>query len=296
MKYFKILFVCFVLTFSLQAREIECNVVVNHMKIQDMDQQVFRNMERSIIEFVNTRIWTSDNYELFERINCSFLINLESRSNNDFSASLQVQSIRPVYGTNYTTTMFVVNDLDFDFTYVDQQPMDFNLQSFESNLTSVIAFYIYFIIGMDYDTFAPEGGTKYYQNAFEIVNNAQSSGGKGWAAAGGDKNRYWLIENVMNSIFQPFRKMLYDYHRLGLDVMRTDKLGGEKVVFNSMKSLVEVNRVRPSSFLLQVYFNAKSDEIVKMFSKSTKEIKDDITKTMILIDPGNTKKYNKISQ
>lgn len=176
MKYFKILFLLITLNFSLQAREIECNVVVNHMKIQDMDQQVFRNMERSIIEFVNTRIWTSDSYELFERINCSFLINLESRSNNDYTASLQVQSIRPVYGTNYTTTMFVVNDLDFDFTYVDQQPMDFNLQSFESNLTSVIAFYVYFIIGMDYDTFAPEGGTKYYQNAFEVVNNAQSSG------------------------------------------------------------------------------------------------------------------------
>lgn len=278
------------------AREIDCNVVVNHQKIQDVDAQIFKNLEKAMMEFTNNRNWTTDHFELSERISCSFLINIESRENNDYRASIQVQATRPVYGTNYSTTMFVINDQDFDFSYVDQMALDFNIQSFQSNLTSVFAFYIYFILGLDYDSFELEGGTKLYQKAFEVVNNAQGSGGKGWSAGGTDRNRYWLIENITNSIFAPFRKMVYSYHLLGLDVMRENKIKGEDAVFEALISLDEVQKARPSSFLLQVYFNAKSDEVVSVFKTASPERKKEIMKAMILIDPGNTKKYNRINE
>lgn len=293
---FAVLLLFILISPSMIAQEMDCFAVVNSQKIQDMDPSVFKNLENAIIEFVNNRKWTDDEFLQTEKISCSFLINLESRSQNSYNASLQVQSTRPIYGTNYNSTMFVVNDVDFSFTYVDQQPLDFNIQSFQSNLTSVLAFYVYFIIGMDYDTFSPSGGTKYYQNAFEIVNNAQSGGGAGWKPADGNSNRYWLIENMTNSIFIPFREMLYEYHRMGLDAMKDSKSEGEQKIYDSIQLLLQVHKVRPSSFLFQVYFNAKSDELVNIFNKSEESVKNKIVPWLILIDPGNTKKYNKIKE
>lgn len=275
-------------------QEIQCNVVVNALKVQDLDPSIATNMETSIREFINNRKWTKDKFKQEEKIDASFLITLNSRAENNYSASIQVSSNRPVYGTNYSTNMFVVNDEDFDFTYVDQQALDFNLVSFQSNLTSVLAFYVYVILGIDYDSFSPEGGQEFYQNAFEIVNQASTSGGSGWKAADGDNNRYWLVENLTNQAFKPFRSMLYQYHRLGLDQMKKDIQLGESEVYKSIESLLTVHKVRPSSFLLQVYFNAKSDELVKIFINAEPQVKSKIVPWLILIDPGNTKKYNTI--
>lgn len=293
---FKQITLCLLIVFGfpLMAQEIQSNVVVNAQKLQDLDPSVPRNMETSIREFINNRKWTNDKFKQVERIDASFLITLNSRSQNSYSASIQISSSRPVYGTDYSTTMFVVNDEDFDFVYVDQQPLDFNIVSFQSNLTSVLAYYVYIILGVDYDSFSPEGGQDYFQTAFEIVNQAQSSGGGGWKAADGDNNRYWLIENLTNSVFRPFRSMLYQYHRLGLDQMKNDLPKGEDEVYKSIQSLLQVHKRRPSSFLLQVYFNAKSDELVKIFINSEPQIKSKIVPWLILIDPGNTKKYNTI--
>ncbi len=279
--------------FLSKSQELIANVVINHQQVQSSDDYIYDNMKKSFIEFLNNRKWTGDKFKLEERIECSFFVTIQSRNVNSFSGTLQVQSGRPIYGTNYKSTMFIVNDNDFDFSYVDQQPLDFNSNEFTSNLTSVLAYYSYLIIGIDYDSFSPDGGAPHFSKAFDIVNLAQN-GGTGWRSADGSQNRYWLIENINNAAFKNFRECLYKYHREGLDVMQGNKKQGEYAIYNSLLALEEVHKRQPSSYLLQVYFNAKSDEVVNIFQNATDQQKEKLVPVLIKIDPGNTKKYNKI--
>ena len=190
--------------------------------------------------------------------------------------------------------MFIVNDNDFDFTYVDQQPLDFNQNEFTSNLTSIFAYYSYVILGIDYDSFSKEGGSKYFTKAFDIMTLSQNGGGVGWRSTDGSQNRYWLIENINNGAFKAFRDCLYKFHREGLDVMHTNKKQGEYAIYKALMGLEAVHKRQPSSYLLQVFFNAKSDEVVNIFKNATDQQKQKLVPLLIKIDPGNTKKYNKI--
>ena len=293
-RYFAFFSFVFIAGFT-NAQELLANVVINHQSVQSSDDYIYDNMQNSFLEFLNNRKWTGDKYQLEERIECSFFITINSRnvSSNTFSGTLQVQSGRPIYGTNYKSTMFIVNDNDFDFTYVDQQPLDFNQNEFTSNLTSVLAYYAYVILGIDYDSFSKEGGGKYFTKAFDIMNLSQN-GGEGWKPTHGSQNRYWLIENINNGAFKPFRNCLYEYHREGLDIMQSNKKQGESSIYKSLLALESIHKRQPSSYLLQVFFNAKSDEVVNIFKNASDQQKQKLVPLLIKIDPGNTKKYNKI--
>tara|TARA_B100001778_G_C18529671_1_gene602943 strand:+ start:237 stop:1139 length:903 start_codon:yes stop_codon:yes gene_type:complete len=290
------LFLFAIITGFTNAQELLANVVINHQQVQSSDDYIYDNMKKSFLEFLNNRKWTGDKYKLEERIECSFFITISSRnvSSNTFSGTLQVQSGRPIYGTNYKSTMFIVNDNDFDFTYVDQQPLDFNQNEFTSNLTSVLAYYAYVILGIDYDSFGKEGGGSYFTKAFDIVTLSQNGGGIGWRSTDGSQNRYWLIENINNGAFKAFRDCLYKYHREGLDLMQSNKKQGEYSIYKSLLALEAIHKRQPSSYLLQVFFNAKSDEVVNIFKNAPDDQKKKLVPLLIKIDPGNTKKYNKI--
>ena len=290
------LFVVLLLTISYQtyAQELNANVVVNHAQVQGSDDEIYDNMEKAMVEFLNARKWTTDVFKVEERIECSFFITISSRDGNNFSGSIQVQSSRPVYGTNYKSNMFLVNDNDFNINYVDQQALDFNAQEFTSNLTSILAFYAYTVVGLDYDSFGREAGEPYFKKAFEIMNNAQSSGGTGWKSSDGTQNRYWLIENLNNGAFKAFRETLYMYHIQGMDIMKDKKAQATTAILKALQNLEKVHKRKPFSYLMQVFFNGKVDEIVDIFKSATPQQKTMAVELLILIDPGNTKKYNLI--
>ncbi len=279
---------------SVYSQEINCSVSVNYQKVQSTDVSVFQNLEAGITEFINTKRWSRDVFKIEERIDCKILIILDSRKDNSFSGSIQVTASRPVYGVNYKTSMFSVNDINFDFIYSDQQAFNFTTGTYQSELTSVLAYYMYIVLGVDYDSFSLEGGKDFYQKAFDIVTLSQtSSSSDGWKISG-DKNRYWLVENLTNTVFAPFRTCLYKYHRLGLDLMKDEKQKAYQNVLFGLTELEKIHKVKPSSYLLQTFFLAKYNEIVSMFGKRSPVEKNRVVTLMIKLDPGNTKYYNKI--
>lgn len=292
----QVLFIGLLCSFFVEskAQELNCIVSVNHQKVQSTDKSIFESLETGIMEFVNNKRWTGDVFKIEERIDCKFLIILESRENNSFSGSIQVSASRPVFGTNYKTSMFNIKDNSFQFSYTDQQSLNFNAGEYQSELTAVIAYYIYVILGVDYDSFSLGGGKEYFQKAFDIVTLAQtSSSSDGWKTSK-DNNRYWLVENLTNSVFLPFQTCLYKYHRIGLDLMKDKKEEAYVNIINGLTELEAIHKVKPSSYLLQVFFLAKYNEIVSMFAKRSPAEKNRVVTLMIKLDPGNTKHYNKI--
>jgi hypothetical protein len=264
-------------------------------QVQGTDKRVFTTLQTSIYEFMNNKKWTNDNYKNDERIECSLLINVTERpSVDEFKATIQVQSTRPIFKTSYNSTVLNFNDQDFQFKYIENQPLDFQDNMFMSNLTSVLGFYAYVIIGMDYDTYSLNGGTTFLQKALQIVNNAQNTAEPGWRAFESNKNRYWLINNMLDAPFVNIRECLYNYHRKGLDVMVDDKDGGRAVILESLLTLRKVHQTRPLSFAMQLFFNAKSDEIINIFKGGFADEKSKIVTLLNDIDPTNSNKYQKI--
>ena len=276
-------------------QELNCTVQVSGDQIQDIDKRVFETLETSIFEFLNNTKWTNDIYGSEERIECSILINVTKRiSTDEFEATIQVQSHRPVYKTSYNSTLLNYNDVDFQFRYLEYQSLEFSLNTFTSNLTSVLAFYAYMIIGLDYDSFSLEGGTPYFQKAQIIVSNAQNAREEGWKAYEGDKNRYWFVENLLTQTFKPLRESGYKYHRKGLDAMTEDIEAARTEIAATIESLKTIHKIKPSSHNMQVFFNAKSDEIVNIFSQAFPDKKQAVVQSLNEIDPGNSIKYQKI--
>ena len=216
-----ILLTLMIFSFSvLYAQELRCNISVMAPGIQGANRQVFTTMQSDIYEFINNRKWTEHAYTYDEKLKCNILIRLDEQlSTDEFRGTIQVQLTRPVFGSSYETTVLNIKDNDFRARYVEFQPLEFNETSNRDNLTNTLAFYVYIILGFDYDTFSPEGGTPYFEKAQAIVNNSQNAVEKGWKAFEGERNRYWLIENIMNRSYSDFRKVMYTYHRQGLDVM-----------------------------------------------------------------------------
>lgn len=284
----------------LKAQELNCQVQLNHQQIQGTNTQVFQTLQAAIYEFMNNRTWTDHAYNNDERIECSIMINLtEQIGSNRFVGTISVQSRRPVYNTAYNTVLLNYQEKkgDFRFEYIENEPLEFNENTHTSNLTSVLAFYAYIILGLDYDTFSEEGGTSYFQKAQKIVTNAQSTSEPGWKPYESLKNRYWLAEDLLNDVYNPIRRCLYRYHRLGLDRM-SDKLeAGRAEIAESLRLLQRVHRAKPSSFLMNLFFTAKSDEIVNIFSGSNSPMeKTKVANALKEIDVANSNKYDKITQ
>ncbi|MFZ6012100.1 MAG: DUF4835 family protein, partial [Bacteroidota bacterium] len=209
---------CSLLSFAAVAQELNCSVTINATQITTSDRGIFKDMKNAVEQFMNTRKWTNDAFKNHEKINCNFLITITKMpAIGNFTASVQVQSARPIFNTNYSSLLFNFADRDWEFEYIESLPLEYNDNTFTTNLTSMLAVYAYLIIGLDYDSFSELGGTPYFQKALTVVNTAQQSNRPGWQAIGSNRNRYWIVENLNNSQMIDLRKTLYYYHRHGLD-------------------------------------------------------------------------------
>lgn len=279
------------LTFGLiQAQELNCTVTVNSQKLPNANQPVFKTLETSLSEFVNQTHWTGQTFKQNEKINCSMYITISSNNSDQFTATIQVQSSRPIYNSSYASPILNFNDKDFSFRYTEFESLNYNPTSFESNLVSVIAFYSYVILGMDADTFLPESGNSYFETAQNISNVAMQGGYKGWSQADGNQNRYFLINDLLSPAFSEMRQTMYNYHT-GLDMMSQDLKKAKEKIKMALLNLGKLNASRPNSFLVRVFFDAKSDEIVSIFSGGPSiaitDLVDDLNKT----SPLNSNKW-----
>lgn len=293
MRFFGILLIFF-LSASF-AQELNCRVIVNAQQVQTTERAVFTEMETEFAQFLNTTKWTNDEFEEEEVINCNLVITIsEMPSIGVFKASVQVLSSRPVYGTSYESVIMNFADRDWNFEYVQSQPLRFNENTFTSNITSMLAYYAYMIIGFDYDTFSELGGTPHFQNAFKIVNNAQQTNYSGWQQFNSVRNRYWLVENVQNPQLEPIRQALYTYHRQGLDIMLEDREQAEKNILDALSKVQRANRARPRSILTIAFMDSKSGELIQIFSESSLATRRQAYNLLSNIDPARTDDYKAI--
>lgn len=281
-----------------EAQELLCRVSVQPPQ-GEADQQVYKTLETAAQDFLNTNRWTNDVFDIAERIQCNVNIVINNRAGiSDFEASILVQSKRPVFNSTYESVMLNYNDRNFKFQYTEFEPLIHNENAFSGNLSAVLAYYAYIIIGMDYDSFSLYGGTPYYQKAQAIVNAAQNSPFEGWRANEGLVNRHWLIENLMNNNYQPIRKSIYDYHRLGLDAMHQDVNKARLKITEALKEIQKSHKRRSGSMsmLQQIYMNAKVPEIVGIYTKALPNEKGAIIPILNEIDGVNSSKYAEINR
>jgi hypothetical protein len=279
-------------------QELRCNIQVNSSQIQGTNKQVFQTLQNALYEFMNNTAWTKHVYSNEERIDCNILINIQDHSGDEFKGSIQIQSRRPVFNTSYSSTILNYKDNDLKFNYVEFEPLEFSVNEHMSNLTSILAYYAYIIIGLDYDTFSMLGGTEYFQNAEKIVTNATNAPEKGWKAFESRKNRYWLVENILNDRYKGMREFLYRYHRLGLDVMESKEATGREEIASTLDLLQKIYRQKPDPYLFyyDLILSAKSDELVNVFSESFMAEADRVYKILVEIDPTHSDSYKKIKE
>lgn len=280
---------------ATNAQELNCQVQVNSNQIQSSVTRIFESMESDIRDFVNNQRWTNDNFKPDERIKCNMLITLNSTSgNNGYEATIQVTSSRPVFNSDYESPILSINDQNFTFQYLENTPLIFSPDQFRDNLTSVLAFYAYLIIGYDYDTFSMKGGEPYFDLAQQIVNGAQNTAYSGWRALDSDRNRYWIVENLLVGNFSPLREAYYNYHRLGLDKMYDDVNTGRSNITSSIELIEKVHQTKPLAYATQVFFQGKANEIVNIYSEGSSQEKTRVYTVLSRVDPGNLSKYNKL--
>ena len=282
------------------AQELTCNVQISAQKIQGSNREVFLTMQKDVYEFMNNTIWTNNVYSFSERIDCNILINLTDQlSADEFKGTIQVQLSRPVFNTTYNTTMLNFIDNSFQFRYVEFQPLEFDQNVHRSNLVSVLAYYAYIILGFDYDSFSPEGGTQFFQLAEKIVTNAQNAPEAGWKPYDGsrNRNRYWFVKNILDKEYEGVRKFAYDYNINGLDLMESKIGEARNNIVESLKLIQDLFRKKPDPFMyfMQVVVDSKSDELVNIFSEAFPEEKSRVIQILTEIDPANKTKYEKIN-
>lgn len=283
--------------FASHAQELNCSVNVLLPQQVNSPPELFQTMKNTIAEFVNGRKWTRDTWNSEERIDCSIQITIEQQVDaRTFRGAMQVSSSRPVYNSDYKTPVLNVNDRNIEFTFQENTMIQWSNDQHRDNLSSLLAFYANLIIAMDYDTFQSEGGTEYYLTCQTIINNAQNAPEPGWRAnEKGQQNRFWLIENILTQTFKPIRDCLYTYHRQGMDKLYQDVTGARQVMANALLDLKNIHKIKPSSYNMQVFFYAKSDEVVNLFKPTPTEEKQRIIDLCKLIDPGNITKYDKMA-
>ncbi len=282
---------------AASAQELNAKVNINAEKLGNVpDKTIFTDMTKAISEFLNNRKWTNDNYQLVERINCTFFINLTEMSTDVFKAEVDIQSTRPIYNSNYTSAVFFTLDKDWLFKYSRYENLEFNENQFSSNFTSMLAFYAYIIIGMDYDSYSLEGGTSNYIKAQQIVNQASTASEPGWLASTGtqSKNRYWLIENLLNARYKAFHEAMNQYYRKGMDEMHKDLDGARKEITNALTQIKTVWKLSPNLFLLQLFFFTKSEEIVNIYKDALPADKNKIVELLNEINVQNSTKWQQI--
>ena len=295
--------ICFTLAYSPSpalSQELNCSLQVNSQKIQGTNRSVFEEMQRTLYEFVNNTAWTTHTFATDERIECSMILTLtEQLGSDEYKGQLTVQSRRPVYGTTYNTPILNFLDENLQFKYIEGQKLEFNESSHISNLTSILAFYAYMILGYDYDTFSPLGGSPFFAKAEQIVQNAQNAPEKGWRAYEGKrKNRYWLVDNMVNDKYRGLRRASYSYHRRGLDVMGEKMADGRAQVLEAVLALQELYRQRPDPEMLAMtlFLEVKRDELINIFTGAQTSEKSKAVNALSEIDATNSSRYQQIAK
>lgn len=291
--------VCLLATMALsawsQVSELNAKLSINSSKIQGTNKEVFNTLQRALNEFINNKKWTNAKFSPNERIDCAFTMIVNTLEDNRFSCELQVQARRPVYNSSYTTTIFNFRDTQLDFQYTEMEPLEYSETTLQSNLTATIVFYIYVILGIDFDGFSPKGGSVFFQQAQQILTLAQSEPSwNGWKAFENDRNRHALITALTENQSEGYRQFWYDYHRKGLDEMAANADRGRTNILETLPALTALKSARPNSILLQVFSDTKLDELVAIYSKATTQEKQTGYKTLSNLYPGQTNRLESL--
>ena len=295
-----ILALALALVVGVHAQELKCTVTVNSDKIEGSNKQVFETLKTSIEEYMNNNRWTNMSYAEFEKIECSMMILVNKVDGNLYSCEMTLQSRRPVYGTTYTTPLMNFRDKNFNFTYQEFDRIEWQQNQFTTNLTAMLAYYCDLIIGHDQDSFQRLGGTPFFQQCEEIVNTCQSASMEGveqsgWRAFDSNRNRYALINNLLDDSFKKYRNFYYEYHRLGLDEMSSNLKNARARIAEGMPTLKEAYRSRPATYVINTFLDAKADELVDIFSKGTDKEKKDVYELLMDIDATRQNTYDRIN-
>ena len=262
-----VLFFCLTIT---KAQELNCEITINSDQVGQTNQQIFKTLERSLNDFVNKNKWTNRVYGENERVNARMFITVTSYESDRFEANIQLQSSRPVFNTSYETPVFNYKDNAFNFQYQEFEPLAFNPNNFDSNLVGVISYYVYIILGLDADTYSLQGGDDFYRRAQNIVTQAQGTNYSGWAQDSGQRTRFELVDNLLSNAFREYRIAMYNYHRKGMDILADNNSTGKQIVAGSLRLFETLIKRRPNAFLIQTFFDAKSEEIKNIFSDGPK--------------------------
>ena len=290
-----------ILLSPLQAQEIKCTVTVNSDQIEGSNKSIFETLKAGIEEYMNANRWTNMTYAEHEKIECSMLIVVKSMENNLFNCEMTLQSRRPVYGTTYTTPLLNFKDNAFNFTYQEFDRIEWQQNQFTTNLTAMLAYYCYLIIGHDQDSFQRMGGTPFFEVCEEIVNTCQSASmdnieQRGWIAFDSNRNRYALINNLLDESFKKYRNFYYEYHRLGLDEMAGNVTNGRARIAEGLPVLKEAYRARPATYAINTFLDAKAEELVDIFQKGTDKEKKAVYDLLMDIDPTRQQTYDRINE
>lgn len=266
MRKFLLFLLCTIAVFSAQAQELNCTVTIDAEQTGQPNLQIFRTLETQLREFVNNTKWTDKTYKNQERIDCNMSLIISQFDGDTFTATLQIQSSRPIFDSTYDSPVYNYFDRQVSFNYKEFEPLNFNMNSFSSNLVSVVAFHVYTVLGLDADTYAPFGGAEYFEIAKQITNTAASSNFAGWKANDGNQSRYRYNDALLSQVYKEFHDAMYQYHREGMDVMSTDPKTAKLKIAQSIEKLKGINDRRPNSFLVRTFFDAKSDEIQAIYS------------------------------
>lgn len=289
------LFITLVVCGSSFAQELNCRVLVNMDQIQSSDKVSLKaDMEKSFAAFMNSRKWTNDLFKTYEKINCSIFINISQMpSIGSFKANAQITAARPIYDTNYETVLFNFADREFEFEYIESQPMEYNDNTFINNLTSMLAFYAYTILAVDYDSFSELGGNPYVQKMLTVVNNSQSSSHPGWIALGSNRSRFALMDNMNNAQMVDIRKNSYKYHRLALDNFNKNPDQARDQILDVLRTVKKVWTINPTAILIVSFFDAKANELTSIFTDANLNVKREASDLLTSLDPKRTV-YQKI--
>jgi hypothetical protein len=287
--------ILFVLSaFCASSQELKAVVSINSDQVTNVNTQIFKNLEKQVFDFLNNTKFTDKETKIIEKVNCSFFFIINKFEANNFEVTLQVNSTRPVFNTTYTTPILNINDKDISFKYIEFENLVYDQNSFTSNLVSVLSFYANIVLASDADTFSDKGGSEFLESALNIANVAQSSGFTGWVQTGKKTTRYNLISDLLSNTFDGYRETLYQYHINGLDKMADDLKTGKLEIINSIETLLKLHNVRPNSLLARTFFDAKTDEIVNIFTGGPVIDVSKVKDNLATISPLNSSKWNKI--
>lgn len=272
-----------------RANEFNAQVKINSDKIQGTNKQVYTTLQDALTQFINTRKWTDATFGINERIDCTFNIIINEATDNSYKTELQIQASRPVYNSSYVTTLLNFRDTQLDFDYTEFEQLEYTENTLNSNLIATVVFYLYTILGLDFDSFSPRGGTAFFQQAQQVVTLAQSQmSWNGWKAFDSDRNRHAIATALNENVSEGYRDMWYNYHRKGLDEMAANVDRGRTTILSLLPTLEELKKTRPTSVLLQMFADSKLDEVVAIYSKATTTEKQEGYKMLSNLYPAMT--------